>query len=258
MEKAMLEIKDLTAAYGAVVAVRQANLSVRQGQIVALLGANGAGKTSLLKSISGVVKPRGGTITFDGNAISGRATAEIAARGIGHVPEGREIFPQLTVLENLRMGAYLRRDTTSIAEDIDAACAQFPILRERSHILAGLLSGGQQQMLALARALLMRPKLLLMDEPSLGLSPLLTQELFAEISRLNKQNGLTILLVEQNAGLALKVADYVYMMETGRIVSSGPPSDFAAQNDIVRYYLGGQHRDRNDSGDLKHDDPNGR
>jgi branched-chain amino acid transport system ATP-binding protein len=238
MGQAILEINDLSASYGPVLAVQHATLSVRQSQIVALLGANGAGKTSLLRAISGVVKPQSGSIAFDGRIISGRPTAEIAALGIGHVPEGREIFPQLTVMENLRMGAYLRRDGKELRDDMDAICTQFPILRERSSVMAGLLSGGQQQMLALARALMMRPRLLLMDEPSLGLAPRLTQELFAEISRLNRESGLTVLLVEQNVGLSLKIADHVYVMETGRIVSSGPPSDFTAQNDIARYYLG--------------------
>jgi branched-chain amino acid transport system ATP-binding protein len=244
MANALLEVSGLTASYGPVLAVQHADLAVRQGQIVALLGANGAGKTSLLKAISGVVKEQSGSVHFEGVSISGRPTAEIAALGIGHVPEGREIFPQLTVLENLRMGAYLRRDSAQVAVDIDAVYAQFPILRERAHIPAGLLSGGQQQMLALARALLMRPKLLLMDEPSLGLAPLLTRELFATIAELNANSGLTILLVEQNVGLSLKIANYVYVMENGRIVSSGPPEKFSAQNDIARYYLGSRDSGR--------------
>jgi branched-chain amino acid transport system ATP-binding protein len=240
MTNALLEVSGLTASYGPVLAVQHADLAVRQGQIVALLGANGAGKTSLLKAISGVVTAQSGTVHFNGHLISGRPTAEIAALGIGHVPEGREIFPQLTVLENLRMGAYLRRDSAQVIVDIDGVYAQFPILRERADTLAGLLSGGQQQMLALARAMLMRPKLLLMDEPSLGLAPLLTRELFATIAGLNSTSGLTILLVEQNVGLSLKIAHYVYVMENGRIVSSGPPEKFSAQNDIARYYLGGR------------------
>jgi branched-chain amino acid transport system ATP-binding protein len=240
MTNALLEVSGLTASYGPVLAVQHADLAVRQGQIVALLGANGAGKTSLLKAISGVVRAQSGSVLFDGHLISGRPTAEIAALGIGHVPEGREIFPQLTVIENLRMGAYLRRDSAQVAMDIDGVYAQFPILRERADTPAGLLSGGQQQMLALARAMLMRPKLLLMDEPSLGLAPLLTRELFATIAGLNSTSGLTILLVEQNVGLSLKIAHYVYVMENGRIVSSGPPEKFSAQNDIARYYLGGR------------------
>jgi branched-chain amino acid transport system ATP-binding protein len=244
MTDAILSVADLTAAYGPVLAVQDASLSVRRGQIVALLGANGAGKTSLLRTISGMVKPRSGTIVFDGEIISGRDGADIAARGIGHVPEGREIFPFLTVDENLRMGAYLRRDRREVANDMEKICAQFPVLRERAKTMAGLLSGGQQQMLALARALMMRPRLLLMDEPSLGLSPLLTQEMIATIVRLNRQEGLTILLVEQNVGLSLKIADHVYVMETGRIVSSGPPAAFADQGDIARYYLGSQAADR--------------
>jgi len=242
MTGVLLDVSELSASYGPVLAVQHASLSVCAGQIVALLGANGAGKTSLLKAISGVVKTQSGVITFDKQVISGRRTAEIAALGIGHVPEGREIFPQLTVLENIRMGAYLRRDGRQVAEDIEGIYAQFPALRERAQTPAGLLSGGQQQMLALARAMLMRPKLLLMDEPSLGLAPILTQNLFATIAELNRSTGLTILLVEQNVGLSLKVADYVYVMENGRIVSSGTPEKFSEQGDIARYYLG-EHSD---------------
>jgi branched-chain amino acid transport system ATP-binding protein len=238
MADVLLNVSDLSASYGPVLAVQHANLAVRSGQIVALLGANGAGKTSLLKAISGVVKPQSGAVTFEGQTISGRPTAAIAALGIGHVPEGREIFPQLTVLENLRMGAYLRRDRRQVAEDIEGVYAQFPALRDRASTPAGLLSGGQQQMLALARAMLMRPKLLLMDEPSLGLAPILTQNLFATIAELNASTGLTILLVEQNVGLSLKIAHYVYVMENGRIVSSGKPEQFSDRSDIARYYLG--------------------
>jgi branched-chain amino acid transport system ATP-binding protein len=238
MNDVLLDINDLTTSYGPVLAVQHASLTVRAGQIVALLGANGAGKTSLLKAISGVVRPRSGTVTFAGQIISGRQTAEIAALGIGHVPEGREIFPELTVLENLRMGAYLRRDSGEVGRDIAGVYSQFPVLRDRAQTPAGLLSGGQQQMLALARSMLMRPKLLLMDEPSLGLAPILTRNLFNTISDLNKTTGLTILLVEQNVGLSLRIAHHVYVMENGRIVSSGPPEKFSAQSDIARYYLG--------------------
>jgi len=238
MNDVLLDVSDLTASYGPVLAVQHTSLTVRQGQIVALLGANGAGKTSLLKAISGVVRPRSGTVTFAGQIISGRQTAEIARLGIGHVPEGREIFPQLTVLENLRMGAYLRRDSGEVSKDIEGIYVQFPALRERAQIAAGLLSGGQQQMLALGRAMLMRPKVLLMDEPSLGLAPILTRNLFGTIADLNRTTGLTILLVEQNVGLSLRIANYVYVMENGRIVSSGPPEKFSAQGDIARYYLG--------------------
>jgi branched-chain amino acid transport system ATP-binding protein len=240
MSDVLLDVHDLSASYGPVLAVQHANLSVRSGQIVALLGANGAGKTSLLKAITGVVKPRSGVVTFEKQVISGRPTAAIAALGVGHVPEGREIFPQLTVLENIRMGAYLRRDSRQVAEDIDGIYTQFPALRERARVPAGLLSGGQQQMLALARAMLARPRLLLMDEPSLGLAPILTQHLFAAIAELNKNTGLTILLVEQNVGLSLKLADYVYVMENGKMVSSGKPEQFGEQGNIARYYLGGR------------------
>ena len=242
MTDVLLDVHELSASYGPVLAVQHANLAVRPGQIVALLGANGAGKTSLLKTISGVVKPQSGVVTFQNQVISGRPTSEIAALGIGHVPEGREIFPQLTVLENIRMGAYLRRDSRQVAEDINGIYTQFPALRERAQTPAGLLSGGQQQMLALARAMLMRPKLLLMDEPSLGLALILTQNLFAAIAELNRSTGLAILLVEQNVGLSLKIADYVYVMENGRIVSSGTPEKYSEQGDIARYYLG----ERND------------
>jgi branched-chain amino acid transport system ATP-binding protein len=248
MNSALLHVSDLTASYGPVLAVERANLEVRSGQIVALLGANGAGKTSLLKAILGVVRPRSGLVTFEGKTISGRPTAEIAALGVGHVPEGREIFSQLTVLENLRMGAYLRRDSRQISTDIDGIYAQYPVLRERAQTPAGLLSGGQQQMLALARAMLMRPKLLLMDEPSLGLAPALTRNLFAAIANLNRGTGLTILLVEQNVGLSLKIAHYVYVMENGRIASSGPPEKFGAHGDIARYYLGDRNNGSSSAG----------
>lgn len=244
MTDVLLDVSELSASYGPVLAVQHANLEVRPNQIVAILGANGAGKTSLLKTISGVVKPQSGVVTFQNQIISGRPTADIAALGIGHVPEGREIFPQLTVVENIRMGAYLRRDSRQVAEDINGIYEQFPALRERAQMPAGLLSGGQQQMLALARAMLMRPKLLLMDEPSLGLAPILTQNLFATIAELNRSTGLAILLVEQNVGQSLKVANYVYVMENGRIVSSGTPEKYSEQGDIARYYLG----ERNDDG----------
>jgi branched-chain amino acid transport system ATP-binding protein len=241
-DQPFLRVSDLNAAYGPVLAVKNASLEVRRGQIVAILGANGAGKTSLLRAISGAVKARSGSIVFDGVTISGLSTAVIAGRGLGHVPEGREIFPFLSVEENLRMGAYLRRDRAGVAEDFEKTWGWFPILRERRKIMAGLLSGGQQQMLAFARAMMMRPKLLLMDEPSLGLSPRLTQELFALIARLAREERLTVLVVEQNVGVSLKIAEYVYVMETGRIVSSGRPSEFDAQADIARYYLGADAR----------------
>lgn len=238
MTSPLLAVQNLSAHYGPVAALDRIDLSVFAGQIVVLLGANGAGKTSLLRSISGVVKTSTGSVTFDGKTITGCAPASIAAMGIGHVPEGREIFSQLTVLENLRMGTYLRRDRAQVVDDLDEIFVLFPALRERSGILAGFLSGGQQQMLAVGRALLTRPKLLLLDEPSLGLAPLLTRDLLTSIASLNARRGLSILLVEQNVGLALKLGHFVYVMANGRIVASGAPDKFSSQTDIAGHYFG--------------------
>ena len=238
MSETILELTNVEASYGPVQALRGVSLAVERGRIVTVLGANGAGKSTILKTISGILDPHKGQIRFDGEEIQGRDPDWIVRRGIVHVPEGREIFPLLTVEENLRMGAYTRRDADGVARDLEVVYGYFPILRERSKQEAGKLSGGQQQMLAISRALLSRPALMLMDEPSLGLSPLLTQEIFRIISRINREKGTTILLVEQNANMALEVADYGYVLEVGRIVMEDTCKRLAAKEDVQEFYLG--------------------
>jgi branched-chain amino acid transport system ATP-binding protein len=238
MTKAILELANVEASYGPVQALRGVTLSVPEGKIVTVLGANGAGKTTVLKTISGIIDPSKGQIRFEGEEIQSRDPAWIVRRGISHVPEGREVFPLLSVEENLRMGAYTRSDDKGIAEDIERVYGYFPILHERSRQEAGLLSGGQQQMLAISRALLSRPKLMLMDEPSLGLSPLLTQEIFRIIARINREQGTTILLVEQNANMALEVAEFGYVLEVGRIVMEDTCKRLAQKEDVQEFYLG--------------------
>jgi branched-chain amino acid transport system ATP-binding protein len=238
MSDAILELANVEASYGPVQALRGVSLSVMKGKIVTVLGANGAGKTTILKTISGIIDPGKGQIRFAGEEIQKRDPDWIVRRGISHVPEGREVFPLLTVEENLRMGAYTRRDPDGIAEDIEMVYGYFPILRERARQEAGQLSGGQQQMLAISRALLSRPKLMLMDEPSLGLSPLLTQEIFRIIGRINRERGTTILLVEQNANMALEVADYGYVLEVGRIVMEDTCKRLLEKEDVQEFYLG--------------------
>ncbi|MBR3544682.1 MAG: ABC transporter ATP-binding protein [Oscillospiraceae bacterium] len=231
----MLTVSDLTVHYGGIEAVKGISLEVMEGEIVTLIGANGAGKSSTLRSIAGLVKPAGGTITFRGDNITGRDSAVIVKKGITLVPEGRRIFPDLTVLENLKVGAYLRRD--EIAGDIQWVYELFPRLKERSWQAGGTLSGGEQQMLAVGRALMARPKLIMMDEPSLGLAPLVVRDIFSIIRQINRQ-GVTILLIEQTANMALKVADKAYVMETGRITMSGTGRELL-DNDAVRAaYLG--------------------
>ena len=232
MSDAILELANVEASYGPVQALRGVSLSVPRGKIVTVLGANGAGKSTILKTISGIIDPSKGQIRFDGAEIQSRDPAWIVRKGVGHVPEGREVFPLLTVEENLRMGAYTRSDAGGIAEDIDRVYGYFPILKERAKQEAGLLSGGQQQMLAISRALLSRPKLMLMDEPSLGLSPLLTQEIFRIIVRINQEQGTTILLVEQNANMALEVGDHGYVLEVGRIVMEDTCERLAQNKDV--------------------------
>ena len=238
MTQAILELANIEASYGPVQALRGVTLSGPKGKIVTVLGANGAGKSTILKTISGIIDPGKGQIRFDGAEIQSRDPAWIVRRGISHVPEGREVFPLLTVEENLRMGAYTRSDAEGIAQDIDMVYGYFPILKERSKQEAGLLSGGQQQMLAISRALLSRPVLMLMDEPSLGLSPLLTQEIFRIITRINREKGTTILLVEQNANMALEVADYGYVLEVGRIVMEDTCKKLLEKEDVQEFYLG--------------------
>jgi branched-chain amino acid transport system ATP-binding protein len=238
MSDAILELANVEASYGPVQALRGVSLRVERGRIATVLGANGAGKSTILKTISGIIDPQKGQIRFDGDDIGGRDPDWIVRRGIGHVPEGREVFPLLTVEENLRMGAYTRRDRDGVARDLQMVFGYFPILAERRQQEAGLLSGGQQQMLAIGRALLSRPKLMLMDEPSLGLSPLLTQEIFRIITRINREQGTTILLVEQNANMALEVAQFGYVLEVGRIVMEDTCERLAAKEDVQEFYLG--------------------
>ncbi len=240
MSNPVLKIDNLESYYGPIMAIRGVSLEVRQGQIVTVLGANGAGKTTLLKTISGVMDPAKGTIELNGEAIHGRDADVIVAKGMVHVPEGREIFPLLTVAENISMGAYVRKDRAAIARDLEMVYSYFPILAERRSQKAGTLSGGQQQMLAIGRGLMAAPKVMLLDEPSLGLSPLLVEEIFAIILRLNKEQQVTMMLVEQNAKVALEVADYGYVMEIGRIVMADDADVLEASKDIQAFYLGVQ------------------
>ena len=231
----MLSIEDLQVHYGGIEAVKGISFDVSEGEIVTLIGANGAGKSSVLRSIAGLVKPSGGSITFCGDNITGRDSTVIVKRGITLVPEGRKIFPNLTVLENLKIGAYMRSD--DISEDIQWVYDLFPRLRERSWQAGGTLSGGEQQMLAVGRALMARPKLIMMDEPSLGLAPLVVRDIFEIIRQINRQ-GVSILLIEQNANMALKVADSAYVMETGCITLSGAGRDLLNNEAVKKAYLG--------------------
>lgn len=248
---AMLEVSNLEAAYGPVQALRGVSLAVERGTIVALLGANGAGKTTVLKVISGVVDPRSGGVRFDDQDIGGLEPDRIVGMGLSQVPEGREVFRVRTVHENLILGAYRRKDHAAIQADIERMYGYFPILRERRSQRAGLLSGGQQQMLAISRALMARPRLLLLDEPSLGLSPLLVREIFAIVRRL-REEGITILLVEQNAAMALEVADYGYIMEVGRIALEGDAASLRENPTVREFYLGiGQDSASSQSGPVQ-------
>ncbi|MCZ0737387.1 ABC transporter ATP-binding protein [Phreatobacter sp. AB_2022a] len=234
----ILTLANVEAAYGAVKAIRGVSLSVPKGAIVTVLGANGAGKTTILKTISGILDPQKGTITFKGQAIDRRDPAEIVRLGLGHSPEGREVFPLLSVRNNLLMGAYTRADRDEVARDLELVEGYFPILKERASQEAGLLSGGQQQMLAISRALMSRPDLLLLDEPSLGLSPKLTQEIFSIVKRVNRERGVTMLLVEQNAAMALETADFGYILEQGRIVMEDTTARLREKDDVKEFYLG--------------------
>src|SRR3982750_2134421 len=218
MTDVILQLNNVESAYGPIKAIRGVSLKVAKGRIVTVLGSNGAGKTTILKAISGIIDPRKGTVEFAGENITARDPALIVQRGLSHVPEGREVFPLLSVRDNLMMGAYTRRDRDGVARDLEVVYGYFPILRERATQDAGLLSGGQQQMLAISRALMAAPDLILLDEPSLGLSPRLTREIFEIVIRINRERGTTILLVEQNANMALNVADFGYVLENGRIV----------------------------------------
>ena len=234
----MLEIRGLRAAYGPIEALRGIDLEVRAGELVCLLGANGAGKSTTLRVISGLLRPAGGSIVFQGQSIGGGEPAAILAAGIAHCPEGRRVFPYLTVEENLRMGAYVRRDRDGVSADLERVCAHFPVLAERRRQAAGTLSGGEQQMLAIGRALMARPKLILFDEPSLGLAPTVVETTFGIIADIRRQ-GTTVLMVEQNAYLALQMADRGYVLETGRIVLEGPARELLTDDHVRRAYLGG-------------------
>lgn len=231
----ILEVKNLNVSYGGIKAVKDISFSVETGEIVTLIGANGAGKSSTLRSIVGLVKPESGEITFGEKAIASLPTDQIVGEGITLVPEGRRVFSDLTVLENLKIGAYMRKD--SLEEDVKWVYDLFPRLKERSWQLAGTLSGGEQQMLAIGRALMSRPKLIMMDEPSLGLAPIIVQGVFEIIREINKQ-GMTILLVEQNANMALKAAHRAYVMETGRITLSGTGKELSENEEVKAAYLG--------------------
>ena len=233
----LLEVEGLRAGYGPVNVLHHINLSVEPGEIVVILGANGAGKTTTMRAISGTI-PRQGTITFDGDEITSTSPEQIVRLGIAQVPQGRGTFPELTVDENLEVGAYVRKDRSEIRSDIERWYTMFPRLAERQGQLAGSLSGGEQQMLAIARALMSRPKLLLCDEPSLGLAPLITKELFKIIADLNARWSIAVLLVEQNANLAVQIAHRVYLLETGRIVASGDAESIVSDDSIRKAYLG--------------------
>jgi len=235
----VLTVENLNVSYGAIKALHGVSLKVPQGSIVTLIGANGAGKSTTLRALSGLVKSSSGTITYDGEDISKLPTNHIVSKGLCHVPEGRMVFANLTVAENLKMGAYLQKDRKWIAEQTDYVFSLFPRLKERESQAAGTLSGGEQQMLAIARALLSKPKFLMLDEPSLGIAPLLVKTIFERIVEINREQGLTILLVEQNANLALDVSSYAYVLETGKILLEGPSAQLKADPQVQACYLGG-------------------
>jgi branched-chain amino acid transport system ATP-binding protein len=235
----MLTIDNLTVNYGAIRALHGITLAVEQGSIVTLIGSNGAGKSTALRTVSGLVKPVSGSITYEGERIDGKRAHEIVARGLCHVPEGRMVFANLTVQENLMMGAYLQRDAAAIRSERDYVFSVFPRLQEREKQQAGTLSGGEQQMLAIGRALMSRPKFLMLDEPSLGIAPLLVKAIFAQIVEINRSRGITILLVEQNANLALEIATCGYVLETGRIILEDDAAALRADPKVRSAYLGG-------------------
>ena len=236
MSETILKIEDLQVRYGGIEAVKGISFDVQQGQIVTLIGSNGAGKSSTLRTISGLVKPSGGKITFQGEDITGKDPTQIVTQGVTLVPEGRRIFPDMTVLENLKIGAYLRKD--DLSEDLEWVYSLFPRLKERSWQAGGTLSGGEQQMLAVGRALMSRPDLVMLDEPSLGLAPLLVREIFDIILKINAE-GKTVLLVEQNALAALSIAHYAYVLEVGRVVAEAPGQELLKDPKVKEAYLGG-------------------
>ena len=235
MSDVILSVKDLQVSYGGIEAVKGISFDVPEGKIVTLIGANGAGKSTTLKAIAGLVKPSAGTIEFKGESITGKDPSDIVSRGVTLVPEGRRVFDNMSVLENIKIGAYLRKD--DLSEDIEWVYSLFPRLKERSWQLAGTLSGGEQQMLAVARALMSRPKVIMMDEPSLGLAPLVVKGIFDIIKEINKK-GVTVLLIEQNANMALKTADLAYVLETGRITLSGTGAELLTNEEVKKAYLG--------------------
>ena len=238
MAEPMLKIDNIDVYYGAIHALKGISLEVKEGEIVTLIGANGAGKSTTLRTISGLLKPKTGSITFLGQDIAGVRAHEIVKKGISQVPEGRRVFAEMTVMENLDLGAFVRKDKAGIQQDLKHVFELFPRLEERKNQSAGTLSGGEQQMLAMGRALMSRPKLLLLDEPSMGLAPLLIKEIFNIIVDINK-SGTTVLLVEQNANMALSIANRAYVLETGRITISGSAQELAASEDVRKAYLGG-------------------
>lgn len=234
----MLKLNEVSVSYGPVLALRDVSLEVGEGQIVALLGANGAGKSTTLRVISGVLHPSGGSVEFQGKRIDRRSPESIVSLGLSHVPEGRELFADLTVQENLMLGAYTRRDSSGVKRDLDRICEYFPILADRRRQHAGSLSGGEQQMLAIGRGLMSRPRLLLLDEPSLGLAPLIVKEIFRIIQVINQEDKVTVLLVEQNASLSLSIAQYGYVLETGRVVLEDSAEHLRGNEAVRRSYLG--------------------
>ncbi len=238
MNTPLLQMRNIETYYGPIMAIRGVSLDVNEGEIVAVLGANGAGKTTLLKTATGALNSNKGQVLLDGEEIQCRDPDWVARKGIAHVPEGREVFPVLSVAQNLAMGAFNRSDKDAVASDLETVYGYFPVLRDLQDKMAAYLSGGQQQMLAIGRGFMARPRLLLLDEPSLGLSPVLTQEIFGIITRLNSEQGLTILLVEQNANVALQVSSRGYVMEVGGIVMDGPSDMLLESDDIKEFYLG--------------------
>jgi branched-chain amino acid transport system ATP-binding protein len=234
----MLNVNGIDVFYGNIQALKGVSLEINEGEIVTLIGANGAGKSTLLKTLSGLLKPKSGSIEYLGNSISGKAPQSIVKVGISHVPEGRRVFANMSVEENLELGAYLRKDAAGIRKDIQSVYELFPRLQERRKQLSGTLSGGEQQMLAMGRAIMAKPKLLLLDEPSMGLAPLMVKTIFQIIEKIN-EDGTTVLLVEQNANMALSIADRAYVIETGRVEISGTAAELQASEEIKKAYLGG-------------------
>ena len=234
----VLKLSNVESAYGPIKAIRGVSLKVREGEVATVLGSNGAGKSTILKTISGIIDPRKGSIEFEGVDITAQDPARVVQRGLVHVPEGREVFPLLSVRHNLMMGAFTRHDRDAVARDMERVFGYFPILRERADQDAGLLSGGQQQMLAISRALMAAPRMIMLDEPSLGLSPKLTKEIFEIVVRINREHGTTLLIVEQNAHMALNAADYGYVLENGRIVMEDTCERLREKEDIKEFYLG--------------------